>query len=386
MNIAIINVVGIEGSTGKIASKFARRFSLKGHRCKIFYGRGGKGDYNTYVKKGCLIDNVLHYLLAKGTGKEGYYSTFFTKKIVDEIKQFMPDRVIILNLHGHWLNIPLLMDEISCLDTKIEWFMCDEYPFTARCEYTYGCSKYKDGCIGCTRFRNISKLYYDKSRYYNRIINKTVFSSVSYIVNRAKESSLLQEASFAIRNTGIDTDYYKPIKYNVFRDEYGISEEKILLIDVAPYSNKRKGVEMFIETARLMVNDKRFVFVNVGYDGKRRIELPNFIAIPYVDNQERLREIYSAADRYICTSVDDALPNACVEAMSCGTPILAFNVSGMPFLADYPILTLVDIISAEGIMKAVKLIEKKTDEISELCRNEAIEKYNFDSFADKFLE
>ena len=385
MNIAILNVVGVEGSTGKIATKLAKRYMTLGHDCKIFHGRGQKNGDSVYVKHGMWLDNAVHYTLAKYSGKEGYYSTFFTKRLLRDLIAFRPDRLIVLNLHGHWLNVPLFLNEVSKLEFPIDWLMCDEYPFTARCEYTSGCDGFKSRCQGCTRYRNVDQMYRDKEQYYGRLLDRTLFSSVEYIVNRAKESSLIGGGRFDVKNTGIDTDFYHPVDGRAFREAHHISEDQILLIDVAPLSNKRKGVEMFIEAARLMADDGRFVFVNVGYDGKEHVELPYFIAIPYVSDQEALREIYSAADCYICTSVDDALPNACVEAMSCGTPIIAFNISGMPYLADYPVLTLIDDISAPGMIATLREIKKKSAEIAGQCRSEAVAHYDFLNYADNIL-
>ena len=101
MKIAIINVVGVEGSTGKIATKLANRYNSLGHKCKVFHGRGENCKDYIHVKCGCFLDNALHYLIAKYTGKEGYYFYYFTKIIIKEIFNFNPDRLIILNLHGH---------------------------------------------------------------------------------------------------------------------------------------------------------------------------------------------------------------------------------------------------------------------------------------------
>ncbi len=385
MKIAIINVVGVEGSTGKIATKLADLYSRKGHNCKIFHGRGKKHNNELYVKHGSFLDNVLHYILSQITGKEGYFSNLYTERIIKDIILFKPDRLITLNLHGHWLNIPLFFNEMSKLNIKIDMFMCDEYPYTGRCTYTYGCNKYWDRCIGCDIYRSVDIQYKDKELYYNKLKNNIRFTSVEYIVENAKKSSLLYDYSFNVKNTGIDTEYYYPVDRNYFIENYGITQDKIILINVAPFSNERKGVEYFLDAAKCLLDDKRFVFVNVGYDGKEKVNLENFIAIPYVSNQEELRQIYSAADMYVCTSINDALPNACVESMSCGTPIMAFNVSGMPYLSDYPVLRLVKEVSTIELVKEIKRIEKKDEKISEICRLEAINNYGFEDFADSLL-
>ena len=201
----------------------------------------------------------------------------------------------------------------------------------------------------------------------------------------AKKEDTESSSEPVIINTGIDTDYYHPVETSSLKEKLGIAEDKIVLINVAMFSTTRKGVEYFIEAAKALENDQRFVFVNIGYDGPMNILPNNYIAVPYVEDQEQLREYYSMADAYICTSTMDALPNACVSAMSCGTPIVGFPVSGIPYLADEPVLHTLDRVGAEPITEYLKLTGKKTPELSDMCRKYAVDNYSFNDFADKLL-
>ena len=385
MNIALVNVVGEEGSTGKIVRKLASYFASKGHTCKIFHGRGTRIDDGLFVKHGCKIDTVIHYGLSRLTGKEGYYSTVFTKRILSELQIFAPQWIITLNLHGHWLNIPMFLTGIAQMDAYVTVSMPDEFSFTARCEYTNECDKYMNKCIGCDRYKNVDEQYRVKKTCYEKLIPKACFTSVEFIVNKARKSSLLEGARFNIVNTGIDTDFYHPVEADVIKKELNISEDKIVLLDVAPYSNKRKGVELFLQAAKELEGNEKYIFVNIGFDGDKSIVPSNYVAIPYVSNQEKLREIYSMADCFVCTSMQDALPNACAEAMSCGTPIMAFNVSGMPFLGEYPVLKLVNEVGVDELVEAVKSIDKKDSVLSRESRDQAVERYAFSKSAEKTL-
>jgi hypothetical protein len=52
----------------------------------------------------------------------------------------------------------------------------------------------------------------------------------------------------------------------------------------------------------------------------------------YVNSEDSLAQMYAAANLFLLPSLEDNLPNTVLESMSCGTPVLAFDVGGVPDL------------------------------------------------------
>lgn len=56
-----------------------------------------------------------------------------------------------------------------------------------------------------------------------------------------------------------------------------------------------------------------------------------------VEDPRRLALVYAAADVFLAPSEEENFANTVIEAMACGTPVLAFNIGGMPDIVEHKV-------------------------------------------------
>jgi len=97
--------------------------------------------------------------------------------------------------------------------------------------------------------------------------------------------------------------------YNLFRKEF-VAEEKLVIAGIPSY-----GKEEVYEAARASPYTQDIIFVN-------------YVAVP------DLAAIYSGATALVYPSLHEGFGLPIVEAMACGTPVVASDVTSLPEIAD----------------------------------------------------
>ena len=383
MKYVLINSWCKRGSTGKIVYNLFNHIKSEGHEVYFFHGKLDDTDEENIIRITSEAGLRVHGALARITGLQGCFSNSETKTLIRRIEEINPDYVYLFNLHGYYVNEFKLLNYLKKRRQKTIYMLFDEYPYLGKCCFSEGCEKFKTECNKCPKVRDYPKsLLFDRSNYLFQQKKAAYdgwkelhFAGVKYIEECASQSTLAKNIPFHTFNMGIDIkSTYYPRKHTEVQNKFKIPSDKIVVLTVGFSSDKRKGIEKYIELAKRCVSRTDVVFVHVGYDVEICKELPdNYIPIKYVGNQQEMAELYSMADLYITTSSGEAMSNACLEAMACGTPIAGFDVSGMSYLAPNPIGTYIPYGDINSFVEVVEKLKKKTAEGKQQCRKYAEE-------------
>ena len=136
-----------------------------------------------------------------------------------------------------------------------------------------------------------------------------------------------------------------------------------------------------------MGNKEGYSFVYVGYDTDEYETPDNIIKIPYVSSMKRLAELFSLADVFVSTTLSDTIPNACINALGCGTPICGFDLSGLSFIGikDTSIARLVEPFNITALEEAVSSFSKKDSALIKKCRDSVYYDYSPDKVVSDYI-
>lgn len=337
MKVLQINSVCGVGSTGRIATDLYKVLEEEGHECLIAYGRGTAPEGIKSIKIGTDFDNYMHVAKTRIFDKHGFGSQKATKKFIEKVKEYDPDVIHLHNIHGYYINIEILFRYLKEARKKVIWTLHDCWAFTGHCAYFdfVDCKKWKEGCRRCPQKLSYPKsIFIDNSRVNHNIKKKVlceldknqliIITPSRWLAGLVNES-YLRKYKVQVINNGIDLDLFKATK-SKFREKYCIYDKKMIL-GVASYWDKRKGLDYFVKISKEL--DENFQVVIVGVDEKQKKELPNnIISITRTENINDLVEIYSTADIFLNPTLEDNFPTTNLEALACGTQVWTFNTGG----------------------------------------------------------
>ena len=335
-----INITANWGSHGKIAEGIGQAAIKQGWQSYIAYGRWTNPSTSNLFHVGNSWDEMRHGIASRLLDNHGLMSQKATKSLLQFVRNVNPDIVHLHNIHGYYLNYPLLFQYLCQHDIPVVWTLHDCWSFTGHCaHYEFiGCEKWKTHCAECPQKGAYPKsLLLDRS-YRNFEQKKEVFLSlnrltlvpVSRWLQRQLQQSFFKHTPTRLIYNGIDTNVFsKQTEVSWIKEKYGIPAHCAIVLGVA--SNwYRKGLPDFLQLASLLPPSIRIVLVGLTKQEQNLAARAGIVGISRTDNLHELCSLYSVASVYFNPTWEDTFPTTNLEAMACGTPVVTYNTGGSP--------------------------------------------------------
>lgn len=382
------------GSTGRIMFQIADVIKSNGgtaYTSASYTKPRGEKFPAHYYRIGGMTGKTAHILLAKLTGSHGCYSHFATYRLIEKIKKVKPDIIHLHNIHGWYLNWPMLFRYLKQAGISVVWTLHDCWSFTGHCPHFMAvpCEKWKTQCYDCPlykkypgSFRDDSKGQYTlKKKCFVGVPNLTIVTPSQWLADLVKQSFLKDYHTVVIHN-GIDLERFKPSASN-FRKQYHL-ERKIILLGVAFDWGPRKGIEDFKRLAQELPEE--YAIVLVGVSKRVADTLPErIVAIPCTQSQKELAQIYSASDLFVNPTLEDNFPTVNLEALACGTPVITYRTGGSPESLTDQCGKVVPYADYDALKRAVDEMKHAKSVMQQACRERA-QLYGLDGAYRKYME
>lgn len=391
-----INITVNSGSTGRIAEEIGQLAMVNGWESYIAYGKdkGTKSMSHIYLI-GDNCDFINHAIQTRLFDRHGLSSIANTKKLVKYIDRINPDIIHLHNIHGYFINYPILFDYLVTLKTPIVWTMHDCWLFTGHCAYfdAVGCERWLTGCYNCPQKNTYptsllldrsKQNYIDKRKYFTSLHDLTLVPVSDWLARLTAKSFFKGSKIHRIHN-GVNIDVFKPQSEELcskIRSKYELGD-KYILLGVASVWSERKGFDDFIRLSKLLPED--MVIVLVGLTSKQIGLLPsNIIGVSRTENIEELAGLYSVADIFLNPTYEDNFPTTNLESLACGTPVITYKTGGSVEAINKETGIIVEQNDFGALLEAIETIRGgKEAYTTTLCRERAVANFNkLDRFAE----
>ena len=343
MKILIVNASDLEGGAARAAYRLHNALLQENIDSHMLVQRKSSDDFTVIGAEG-KIDKAMSRVrpLLDPLGLKFYpnkTASWFSpsllpfSNIADKINMIDPDIV-----HLHWINEGMMsISDIAKIKAPIVWSLHDMWAFTGGCHYDEACGRYSENCGRCKvlasqKEKDLSRIIFNKKdKIYNKIANMTIVGLSRWIADCAQRSTLFKDRNIVNIPNPIDTDKFKPVDKITARRLLGLPEGRKLVLfgAMGATSDPRKGyVELQEAINKLEVDDMELVVIGSTKPSASTgfIYPIHFMGRLYDD--VTLQLLYSAVDITVVPSLQENLSNVIMESMSCGTPVIAFDIGG----------------------------------------------------------
>lgn len=365
--IVQINTSDTGGGAEKVAFDLFKAYQRRGYNSYLAVGRkttndpyvvpfeNGYFDFLLKLKKEQILSKESFFLVSKGLyqisrqlinqplrmlGQELlYYPGIWRLFSMNGIR---PDIIHCHNLHGGYFDLKAL-PQLS-LEYPLVITLHDAWLMSGHCAHSFSCEKWKTGCGKCPDLTIPPALPRDGTAK-NWSIKRSIFRKSSFtlvtpcnwLMDKVEQSIVNEGVSLkAVISNGVDQTIFHPGDRSIVRRELGLPEDAIIILFAA--HGIRANIWKDYQTLHRVITyisrqkiPKKIIFIALGESSPSEKLLDIEIRfIPHTKDPKIVAKYYQASDIYLHPARAETFPLTIIEALSCGIPVIASAVGGIP--------------------------------------------------------
>lgn len=341
MKVLFINKYENSGGAAIAAQRIAAGLSEYYHTENHFVVGTHRASAGVTVSRPGMVRNVIERglnVVSNKLGLQYLYFPFSSPAIMRAARAFQPDIISLHNIHGGYFDATLL-PRLSVV-APVVWTLHDMWALTGNAAHTFGDTAWKSGRAGKSEHKHSPAMGLPTGNYLMRRKQRLYAASDLHIVSPSEwlydmtlESPLTREEPLYHIPNPIDTNYFRPQDSAASRQALGLPADASVITFVSERlfnSEFKGGAELLQILQRLdqQLTHKVYLLM-IGRDRiPGTFKHLECVYTGYVKDTQKMMQCYSASDIFFYPTKADNLPNVLIEASSCETACITFDVGG----------------------------------------------------------
>lgn len=278
------------------------------------------------------------HFIERGYGHEDYEYPGTWQLL--QLPSHTPDILHCHNLHGGYFDLralPWLSHQVPTVLT-----LHDAWLLSGHCAHSFDCERWKTGCGNCPDLSIYPAIRRDATAYNWQRKAEIYRKSRLYVVTPCQwlmdkvDRSMLKPGIVAARviPNGVDQKVFHPADRAEAREKLHLPLDAKILLFAA--NGIRENIWKDYKTlqsaiAEIAKSGTKVLCIALGEDAPpEQIGDVKIRFVPYQKDPETVARYHQAADVYVHPARVETFPTTVLEALACGTPVVASAVGGIP--------------------------------------------------------